>query len=62
MTFLQLLLTAQLRHTICVSILAPQENCDPGRNVTALVMWLFHNLRISASKHLSFHLLHATHS
>ena len=62
MTFLQLLLTSQLRYTICVSILAPQENCNPGRNVMALVMWLLHNLCISATKQHSFHLLHAKHS
>lgn len=61
-TFLQLLLTTQLRYTVRVSILAPQENCNPGRNVTALVMWLLHNSCISASKQLSFHLLYAKHS
>ena len=62
MTSLQLLLTTQLWYTTCVSILAPQENCNPGINEWHLSHICFTIFCISASKQLSFHLLYTKHS
>jgi hypothetical protein len=39
MALLQLLLATQLWHAVCKCILVPQEDCNPGSNVT-LMDWI----------------------